>query len=315
MNSIQRNIILLSVMSTVGCATGPGVKSADQAAALAAPEPSYDEKVAGVALDKFKGTCPQDNKWEALEWKKISPLANACVKAKDWSKVEKMGNHLATHAHLTPWGAYYMGVAAEGRKDYPRAVWMLELALKKAPKEGIFHYEIGRIQWELGEDQEAMKHLRQASEMNPTLTEAHFVMGQVAMRRHEYSDAESYFAKALHNDNKHLNSILGMATLTIAKKDFTRAESYLSQAVSLNPKSSKARMALAQVQGEHLKKYEEALHSYKQLKQLNADKKLDESVQMNLDDKIKSLEKNIAQAAKAKEQAQVRTPSNERKVE
>jgi hypothetical protein len=85
--------------------------------------------------------------------------------------------------------------------------------------------------------------------------------------------------------------------------------------VSLNPKGAKARLALASVQSEHLKKYDEALHTYKKIKQLNAEKKLDESVQINLDEKIKSLEKNIAQAAKAKDQAQVRTPSNERKVE
>ncbi|MGZ3721874.1 MAG: tetratricopeptide repeat protein [Bdellovibrionales bacterium] len=318
MMNITRNIILVgSAMLFAGCATAPAEKTSAHLEALPAPAPSYEEKVGSMAVEQVKTACPADSKWEALEWKKISPYANACVKAKDWGKVEKMGNFLATHAHLTPWGPYYMSLAAEGRKDYPRAIWMLELALKKAPKEGIFHYELGRIHWELGDDADAVKHLKQASELSPSLTQAHWVMGQLAVQRHDFNEAETLFQKALKIDSKHLPSILGMATLTINNKDFARAEGYLTQAVALNPRSSKARLALAQVQAEHLKKYQDALHTYKQIKQMNADKKLDESVHINLDEKIQSLEKSLTQAAAKPKSGEltVRTPSGERKVE
>ena len=78
-----------------------------------------------------------------------------------------------------------------------------------------------------------------------------------------------------------------------------------------NPRSAKARLALAQVQEEHLKKAQEALHGYKQLKQLNADRKLDETIHINLDEKIQSLEKNISQLTS---KVTTRQPSTEIQV-
>lgn len=317
MTNTQRNIILvLSALAFAGCATSPTAKTTS-IPELQPVKPSYEEKTTSMSLDKIKASCPADNKWEEYDWKRIPPFANACVKAKDWSKLEKMGNKLATQAHLTPWGPYYLAIAAEGRKDFPRAIWMLELALKKAPKEGLFHYELARIHWDLGDDSDAVKHMKMASELSPALTEAHTSMGELAMQRHEYSEAEGYFQKALKSDDKHMTALLGLATVALNKQDFSRAEEYLARVVSLNPRSSKARLTLAQVQEEHLKKYQEALQTYKDLKRMNADKKLDESVHINLDEKIQSLEKSLSQAAAKPKSGEltVRTPSNERKVE
>lgn len=301
----------------VGCATGPAHK-ADDVLGLQPVKPSYDEKTDSMALESVKTSCPADSKWEEYDWKRIPPFANGCIKAKDWMKVEKMGNNLATRAHLTPWGPYYLAMAAEGKKDYPRAIWMLELALKKAPKEGLFHYELARIHWELGDDSDAVKHMKTASDLSPNLTEAHATMGQLAVARHEYGEAEGYFQKALKNDGKHMTSLLGMATIAINNKDYSRAEDYLSKIARLNPRSSKALLSLATVQEEHLKKYQEALQTYRDIKRMNADKKLDEAVKINLDEKIQHLEKSLAQAAKGaskNDSLNARSPSNERKVE
>jgi len=306
------NIILAAMaLMLAGCATQAPQK--DAADSLAAPAPSYDEKTDELTLDDVKVSCPNDSKWEALTWKKLVPVANACVKSKDWNKVEKMGNFLATHAHLTPWGPYYMALSAEGRKDYPRAIWMLELALKKDPKEGLFHYELGRIYWQGGDEANAVKNMQMASDLGPGLTEAHFVMGQLAMQRHDYSAAQTMFQRALKADSKHVPSLLGMSELTMANKDYAKAEDYLSRVVSLNPKHARARFALARVQEEHLKKFSDALKNYKELKHMSASKKMDEPINVNWDEKIKTLEKTLSQAEKA--QVTVRTPSAERKVE
>lgn len=298
--------------SIIGCATS-APKVADSKPTWQPTQPTYEEKVSARSLDQVKASCPGDNQWENLEWKKITPLANSCVKAKDWHKVEKMGDWLATHASLTPWGAFYMGLAAEGRKDYPRAIWMFELALKKAPKEGIFHYELGRIHWELGQDAAAVAEMKMASDLSPSLVEAHALMGQLALQRQEISEAERYFQKALSVNSKHLPSILGMASAKINSKDYVKAEEYLGQAVDLNPRASKPRLALAQVQEEHLKKYNDALATYRQIKQMSADRKLDEVIQLNLDEKIRNLEKSASQVNKGGQLTE-RTPTGERQV-
>lgn len=316
MMNIQRAVLIFTSILISGCAT-PGAEIKKQTYIAPAPlnapaAPTYSEKARGVTVDQVKSAnCPQDNKWENLTWTKIIPLANACVKAKDWHRVEKMGDLLAKTAYLTPWGAYYLSVAAEARKDYPRALWMLELALKKNPNEGIFHYEIGRIQWELKDDAEALKHLKMASDLNSSLTGAHWIMGQMAIQRQDYSAAEHLFEKALESDSEHMPSIFAMAQVKVIKKEWERAEEYLAKAVRYNPRSTKARLALAQVQEEYLKKVQEALHGYKQLKQLSADRKLDESVHINLDEKIQSLEKNITQMTN---KVTTRQPSTERQV-
>ena len=290
----MRNIIFVGLVAAVlsGCATGSstqnaGVPTPTQLAPVVA---SYSERVDAQALEQYRGgACPTDGKWETLSWQKMVSVAGACVKAKDFLKVEKIGDYLARSAHLTPWGPYFLALSAESRHDSPRAVWMLELALKKAPKEGIFHYELGRIQWEAKADQEAITHLKLASELSPSLTGAHWVLGQMAMQRNELSEADRLLQKALASNAEHGPSLLAMAQLKIQQKNWEQAEKFLGRAISVVPRNTKARMALAQLQELHLKKFEDALRTYKQLKQLVAERKLDEAVNLNLDEKIKSL--------------------------
>jgi tetratricopeptide (TPR) repeat protein len=275
------------------CAGGPSQK-AD------VPVPTYTEKVSAITLNEFKPStsCPSDAKFKGQDWRKMVSFANACVKAKDWRKVEAIGNELAINAHLTPWGPYFLSLAAQSRKDYPRATWMLELALKKAPKEGIFHYQLGRLNWEMGDDAAALKELKLASEMNPSLTDAHYVMGQLALRKDNYSEAEKLFRKTLALDDKHWPATMGLASAAMKSGDWAKAEEVLSHAVSMNPRSMKARLALAQVQEMHLKKVAEALHTYRELRAYAQQNKLDETVQVNLDEKIQTLEKSTSQVNK-----------------
>ena len=313
MSNIGRSLILTGISSIflAGCATSsPAQKPVN--GAWAGPQPTYDEKVTSRALEQVKAACPSDFSYQSMEWRKVTPLANACVKAKDWQRLEKMGDWLAKQAPLTPWGPYYMGLAAEGRRDFPRAIWMLELALKKAPKEGIFHYELGRIHWELKNDRAAVASMKTASEMSPGLVEAHSVMGQLSLQREEFAEARKYFQKALLVNSKHYVSVLGMAAVEMGTKDYAKAEEYLARAVDLNPNASKPRLALAQIQEEHLKKFDEALSGYKRIRQMSADKKLDEAIPVNLDEKIRGLEKS-SQVNKAG-QLTVRTPTAERQV-
>lgn len=300
-----------SALLLVGCASSnkSGEKKAD------VPVPTYNEKVGAVTVSDLRPSqnCPADGKWEGPDWRKAVAFANACVKAKDFRKVELIGNYLAIHAHLTPWGAYYMSIAAEARKDIPRAIWMLELALKKAPNEGIFHYQLGRLHWELGDDQLALKELKLASDLNSSLVDAHYVMGQMALNKENYSEAEKLFRKVMANEANHWPTAMGMATLRMKTKDWVKAETALEEAIRMNPRSTKARLALAQVQEIQLKKMQQALSTYKELRSQVQARKTDEPVSIDLESKIKSLEKDILQSAKGN-QLSVRKPTSEGQV-
>jgi tetratricopeptide (TPR) repeat protein len=306
MNPIAHLALAFAIVALAGCASSPS-KTGDQ------PAPTYTEKVSAGSLDFVKASnCPHDSMWEKLEWKKITALANACVKAKDWNRVEKMGNFLATHAYLTPWGAYYLSLSAANRKDYQRATWMLELALKKAPSEGLFHYQLGRLHWEQGDDALALKSLKTAADLNPSLTDAHWIMGQVALQRGDTGEAERYLKKALSNDPQHWSALMSMAALKNRTKDWQDSADYLQKAINVNPRSSKARLALAQVQEMQLKRLADALQTYRDLRRLNSDHKLDEGVHFNIDEKIKNIESNLVatqKTAHAPKEANNRKPS------
>lgn len=279
-------------------------------------KPSYTEKVGAIPLEAQKSqTCPSDSAYQKEDWRKVVLLANACVKAKDWNNLEKVGSHLAKTAPLTPWGPYYMSLVATIRRDYPRAQWMLELALKKAPNEGLFHYELGRLYWEQKDEAGAIKEMKLASDLNPALTDAHYIVGQLALRADDLGQARKMFAKALANNSKHSPSLMGLAQAEIKAKDYAKAEEMLGRAIDANPRSSKARLALAQVQELHLKKVQDALASYRELKQLGAERKLDESVQsMGLEEKIQNLEKTLSQVNRGSQVKTVRKPTAEQQV-
>ena len=305
---MKKYIVFSLPLLVAACASSPAKKSVD-----VAPVPTYTEKIGAVGVSDYSGgSCPADGKWENPEWRKVVAAANACVKTKDWRKVEMIGNHLAVHAHLTPWGPYYLSLSAQARKDYPRAAWMMELALKKAPNEGLFHYQVGRLQWEQGDDLAALKSLQQASDLNEGLTDAHYTMGLMALQKEDYSGAEKLFRKALAADKKHFQSVMGLATVKIKDNDFTQAVSFLEEGIRLNPRSTKARTALAQVQESQLKNTPAAISAYKELRGYALAKKLDEPVPFNLEEKIVTLEKNLSQVSKGKEL--VRKPTADGKV-
>ena len=296
-------------LGVIGCAQAPVNQSEYVAKKV---EASYFEKVNGITVAQFRSSasCPNDpSSMSSSDWKRLSAMASACVKSQEWAKVEKLGNAIAIKGKLTPWGPYFLSLAAESRKDYPRAIWMLELALKKAPKEGILQYQLGRVHWLMGNDLDALKYLKQASETNPSLVEAHWTTGLVALSGDNFSEAESALNRALAVDSRHWPSIATLAEVKMRTKNWEAAEALLNQAVSLNPQSTKARVALATVQEIGLKKAYDALSTYKELKRQSAQNKLDAPINFNVDDKIKSIEGSLAKAPKP--QVSARQPSAE----
>lgn len=314
----MRILLPFILIGALGCASHPA-KAPQAAAAPTVKEepvkPTFTERISALNIDEFKptGVCPKDGAWTGQDWKKIVPMANACVKAKDWRKVENVGSYLGMHHSLTPWGAYYMSLAAEARKDYPRAQWMMELALKKAPNEGLFHYQLGRLYWQMEETQQAVKELKAASDANPSLTDAHWMVGQIALQKGNLKEAEDSLGKALGNNRNHWPALMAMATVKTKSKDWAAAELTLIKAIRANPRSLKARLALAEIQEMQLKNLSSALQTYKETRQLATSRKLDEKPGVNLDEKIKTIEQSLSAVSEQKK-VSARKPTGEKKV-
>lgn len=232
----MRNLILLLNLALIGCAT------ASPAPDATVEMQKYQEKVyAQDAKDARRNgmACPRDNRWMKEDWKKRMLIANACAGESNWSKVEELGNYMAQHEPLAPWGTYYLSLSATARKDYSRAMWMVELAIKKSPKEAMLQYQQGKIFWHMEDYAKATKAFEKALSQDPVFHEAHVMLAQVYYRDQDYDKALKHFESVLSENSRHFNSLVGRAEIYMKKNMLKEAYAGYSRAVSMAPASMK----------------------------------------------------------------------------
>lgn len=297
------------MLFAAGCASS-GVREASQ------DSRPFTESMRGYTFDQLRtsASCPKHSaQWKDAEWKELMDAAAACAKDGHWVQVERLGNALAIKEPVAPWGAYFLSLSAESRKDMNRANWMIDLAIKKAPQEGILLYQKGRLQWESGDVKTAQDLIAKAVAANPSLTEAYVLLGKMDLLSDHLSRAKDAFESAYHLNPHSFDALLGLADVQLKKQNWAAAESYLHRAISNNPRSMQAHLQLAQGIETLAKDQKAALTSYKKLKRLAERNELDERPPIDIDQKIKTLESWIAQTARS-DRAMNREPSAQGKV-
>lgn len=232
----MKYLIPLITLALVGCAT------ASPAPDAVVETQKYQEKVyAQDAKDARRSstTCPKDSRWMKEEWKKRMLMANACAGEGNWNKVEELGNYMAQHEPLAPWGTYYLSLSATSRKDYSRAMWMIELAMKKSPKEAMLQYQQGKIFWHMGDFAKATKSFEKTLSLDPQFHEAHVMLAQVYYRDQDYDKALKHFESVLAENSRHFNALVGRAEIHMKKNMIKEAYEGYSRAVSMAPANMK----------------------------------------------------------------------------
>jgi tetratricopeptide (TPR) repeat protein len=259
-----------------------------------------------------RGTCPsQAPATTGQSWKPLVMAANACVQSKQWKMVEAIGAHLAQHHHLSPWGPYFLSLAAENRKEYPRALWMIELAIKKAPASGLLTYQQGRLYWISRDQTTAVQSFKKAIELDNRLADAHLVLGQLALIAGQTDEAGKRFQSALDSESRNIAALVGLAEVRLKKNDPKGATAALSQVLLTQPSHYRARLRQAQVLETFEKNFPDALSAYKRLRQLSRDRRLDAAMDIDIEGKIRELEGAVKQAAP--NQLSARDPSQAQK--
>jgi tetratricopeptide (TPR) repeat protein len=238
--------------------------------------------------------------------------AATCAKNNQWNQVFALGNRMSVKDDSQAWGAYYLSLEAEHAKDLARARWMAELAVKKAPDEGLLLYQLGRIQWLMNEKSVAFKTLESAVIKNPWLSEVHALLGQLALLNDENAEARKHFQSVLDRNSKHFLALMGLAMIAIRAKTFAEAEKHLRAAITSHPQSLEARMQLAWAQENLAKSSGDAIATYREVAKLSEAHKLDGKPAFNIISKIQALQSNLAEEMKQK--VSERTPTAERKV-
>jgi tetratricopeptide (TPR) repeat protein len=316
-NGLMKHKILtlvstLSVLALIGCATG-GVSNKFSNKKASKASKVYTKGVVGesiIAYSKSK-TCPKSLKdLDKKNWQKLIAIANACVSQQNFAMTEKLAKILANEHHVSPWGPYYLSLVAENKGQVLRSLWMIDLALKKAPGKGILLFQKGRLLWKQNQPTLAMELLEAAADEMPELTDAHMTLAQVFYRDQEFQKAEKHFAKVVEFDERNANAFIGLAECELEDGNESSAVEHLEKAISLKPAALDLRMRQARIYENQLENYQAALEKYKTIVKLSSRKKLDQPVTKKLNETIKRLETKVSQAQPG-EQVSQRDPAKQ----
>lgn len=302
-------IIFNLVYLLLGCASSPNTNSAHKSVDKMKGSEAY------ISLARSSRStveqCPASAKtWRGEDLKNIIDYAGHCVRLGFAERVEQIGNFLSQKYYQLPWGPYYMSLAAELRKEYARAVWMIDLALKRDSKNALLSYQKGRLHWAMGEYLAAHKAFLMAVENNPMFIDAHIFLGQMHFRDRDYQQAKVHFekAKAIQQDN--IDATVGLAEANISMNNSRLGITFYEEAVDLSPRNISYKLKLASLYENVNKDFSAALLIYKRIRGLIAESRSEGAgAPADLNERIRRLEAHLA--AQLKEEKQKKMVSRE----
>jgi tetratricopeptide (TPR) repeat protein len=249
---------------------------------------------------------------DADDWKMWVLSAGACVQKGDWNLVENLGTDMASREVDSPWGAYFLGLAAIQKGEFLRAHWLLDLAEKKAGGPiGIVRYEKARLLEREEGPSSAAKEMKEAVRLEATLVAGHLWLAQVYHRDRVMADAEKYYRQALEVKSDLWPALAGLSEILIDKNDGIEAANMLSRALILRPESAEIRVKLAHVYENMTKEPAKALQTLRELRVAMEKGRAKGRVGFDLNTKIMNLEKSLKPTPV--EQAREREPAESKK--
>lgn len=290
--------LLLALVALTGCAsTGPSIKGTTAKNEDTVRSEMYLQNLSATPVASTGDSCSAT---KSENWKTLVSKASACARTGQWTLVEDFAYQISKLDMNSPWGLYFYSLAAEAKKDYPRALWMIEAALKKGPRVALFHYQKGRLMWADKPSESALKEIEMAAKADPNFLDAHVFLGDARLRSWELSQAENHFSAALKIKSNYYEAVRGMADVKRLKGDLKESIPLLSQAASLKPTDLSTRVYLATAY-EEVKQPSDALSTYRSLRESLNSGLIKEKPDFDVNEKIRSLESMIAaNEAKAK---------------
>lgn len=294
------SIFLLGMQ--VGCSSAPIVVTQTETnkASVQPFVQGYDVRVLSKAPT---AACREAiSKADRLTWKELVTGSGSCASAALWSETHQLAQKLSEKNIETPWGAYFHSLASEGEGFDQKALWMIELALKKAPELGLAHYQKGRLLWKMGESKESIKSFVIAREKDSRLTESKLFLGQIYFRDQEYEAAAKHFTDYLRSKPSNAVALMGVAESKFQLNDAKGALEYFQKTAELYPRRVEALVRIGQIFESKMQDQKSALSYYRQASDLKKSGRAEGTIALNLDDKIQFIERSLNPSRKIAEQ-------------
>ncbi len=119
------------------------------------------------------------------------------------------------------------------KKDYGRAMEDYREAAKMDPAEPSFYIEISRIQWKIGQTDEALRTIQTAIQRDTGSSKAYSMRAFIEVELRKWKDAVEDFNKAQQLDNSNVEAYAGLGFVLNETKKFTEAIQTLNKAIEL----------------------------------------------------------------------------------
>ncbi|MCA1635309.1 MAG: tetratricopeptide repeat protein [Acidobacteria bacterium] len=142
------------------------------------------------------------------------------------------------------------GLLLTDTKAPAAAIIRLEEALREFPRSSRLWLALGIAQLNMGKNDDARRSFARSLELDPRSVPALAYLGTTHAERGQYSEAVSFYERAIAADDGRLAVPYYLAADTLLRQtevDAPRAEKYLVRAVELDPSFAAARLALAKL--------------------------------------------------------------------
>lgn len=253
-----------------------------------------------VAMGKVKA------KWN---WLDAVNAANSCFKARDFVSVEELGNKLSVQDTSTPWGPYFLARVALEKNQLDRALWMVELSLKRAPEFGVIHYLKGQILWARKDYKEATIAFEKSISYDNGIGPAHLILGQLYLRDQEYSKAAPQFETALKFLPDNISALNGQAESQARLNNPAQALDAYVRLSEVDSSDGSYLTHIGELYEGALNNPQRALNAYQRLHDMVKAGKILKNIDPDNDSKIKELQAAIQKSrAVASSSEEKKTP-------
>lgn len=212
---------------------------------------------------------------ENKNWWQLVDVAGVCAHKGNWQITDSLGQILADRFPGSPWGFYFMALAADSRNDMLRSFWLLEQASNKDKTLAIFPYQKGRIFLKNNEVENAIAEFEKALKLDQNLYEVDLFLGQIQLRNSNMKSASKHFRNVLKFEPFHREALMGEAKCLTSDGDYKLALDFLERVLSKNKNDVEALYEHAYILQTMSGNLEQALAEYQQiLKSLDKSKDL-----------------------------------------
>lgn len=171
-------------------------------------------------------------------------------------QAEELYNKILSTQPTHPDALHLKGVIFYQRKDFSRAIELIQSAIRVLPTQALYYSNLGNIFNDMGELEAASTAYKKALELNPKLYFAYNNLGLIYKKLKDYSQSLALFIKALELEPNYEDALHNCANLLIDLNQEGEALPYLERHISLNPKAAQPRFSSALIywrKGEHNK--------------------------------------------------------------